>query len=118
LYISALVIQESAAGDPVAAQKRLEQLNNIPELDITEAVEHVAEALIQSIPLPEKAGIDALHIAVATLNGMDYLLIWNCTHIANATLRPKVEAICRIFGYEPHRRYAHRKNCRRHPQAS
>ena len=101
LYISALVIQEAGAGNPEAAQKRLEQLDDIPELNITEEVERFAEVLIQKVPLPEKARIDALHIAVAALSGMDYLLTWNCTHIANAILRPKLEAICREFGYEP-----------------
>ncbi len=101
LYISALVIQEAGAGNPEAAQKRLEQLDDIPELNITEEVERFAEVLIQKAPLPEKARIDALHIAVAALSGMDYLLTWNCTHIANAILRPKLEAICREFGYEP-----------------
>ena len=101
LYISALVIQEAGAGNPTAAQKRLEQLDDIPELNITEEVENFAEILIQKVPLPEKARIDALHIAVAALSGMDYLLTWNCTHIANAILRPKLEAICREFGYEP-----------------
>ena len=101
LYISALVIQEAGAGDPVAAQKRLEQLDDIPELNLTEEVERFAEILIQKVPLPEKARIDALHIAVAALSGMDYLLTWNCTHIANAILRPKLEALCREFGYEP-----------------
>jgi predicted nucleic acid-binding protein len=101
LYISALVIQEAGAGNPEAAQKRLEQLDDIPELNITEEVERFAEVLIQKVPLPEKARIDALHIAVAALSGMDYLLTWNCTHIANAILRPKLEALCREFGYEP-----------------
>jgi len=65
LYISALVIQEVGAGNPTAAQKRLEQLDDIPELNITEEVENFAEILIQKVPLPEKARIDALHIAVA-----------------------------------------------------
>ena len=47
------------------------------------------------------AKADALHIAVATVHGMDYLLTWNCTHIANAIMRPKIESICRVAGYEP-----------------
>ena len=101
LYISALVIQEAGAGDPVAAQKRLEQLDDIPELNLTEEVERFAEILIQKMPLPEKARIDTLHIAIAALSGMNYLLTWNCSHIANAILRPKLEALCREFGYEP-----------------
>ena len=101
LYISALVIEEVKAGDSIAAQKRIECLNDIPELDITEEMDNFAYTLIHKIPLPEKARIDALHIAVATLSGMDYLLTWNCAHIANAILRPKIESICREYGYEP-----------------
>jgi hypothetical protein len=45
--------------------------------------------------------VDALHIAVATVQGIEYLLTWNCTHIANAAMRPRIEAICRSLGYEP-----------------
>jgi predicted nucleic acid-binding protein len=101
LYISALVLQEAGSGDKNAAQKRLDALEDIPEINITVEVEHFAEALIQKVPLPKKARVDALHIAVATLGGMDYLLTWNCAHIANAVLRPKIEVICREFGYEP-----------------
>jgi hypothetical protein len=101
LYISALVIYEAGAGDPNAAQRRLEQLQDIPEVDVTEKAEHLADVLLRRVPLPKKAEIDALHIAVATLSGMDYLLTWNCKHIANAIFRPKVESLCREFGYEP-----------------
>ncbi|HEW98018.1 MAG: DNA-binding protein [Candidatus Parabeggiatoa sp. nov. 3] len=101
LYVSAFVIQEAGAGDPNAAKRRLEKLEGILELDVTEEVETFATQLLETVPLPPKAKIDALHISVATINGMDYLLTWNCTHIANATLRPKIEALCREFGYEP-----------------
>ena len=101
LYISELVIQEASSGDPAAAQKRIECLNDISELDVTVEVEDLSNILIQKAHLPKKAKVDALHIAVAVLNGMDYLLTWNCAHIANAVLRPKMEAICREYGYEP-----------------
>jgi hypothetical protein len=101
LFISQIVIQEASAGDPDAAQRRLDALKEIPELDITDQARVLASTLISKVPLPEKARIDALHIAIATLNGMSYLLTWNCTHIANAVLRPQIEAICRASGYEP-----------------
>lgn len=45
--------------------------------------------------------IDGFHIAVAAVHGMEYLLTWNCTHIANAVMRPRIEAVCRYHGYEP-----------------
>ncbi len=101
IFISQFVIDECGEGDAVAAQERLEVLTDIRQLDTIEDVENVAEELVKQVPLPEKAGVDALHIAVATVHGMEYLLTWNCTHIANAALRPQIEAVCRSFGYEP-----------------
>ena len=56
----------------------------------------LAEALLRGVPLPPQAAADALHIALTAVHGLDYLLTWNCTHIANVTLRPRIEA-----GYEP-----------------
>ena len=70
-------------------------------MDIDEHVTALAENLIKEIPLPARAEVDAVHIAVAVVNGMDYLLTWNCAHIANAALRGEIEAICRAHGYEP-----------------
>ena len=101
IFVSQFVIDECGEGDAVAAQERLEVLTDIRQLDTIEDVENVAEELVKQVPLPEKAGVDALHIAVATVHGMEYLLTWNCTHIANAALRPQIEAVCRSFGYEP-----------------
>lgn len=61
----------------------------------------LADRLIREGPLPPKAGADAMHIAIATVNGMDYLLTWNCTHLANAAFRSRIEQLCREQGYEP-----------------
>lgn len=101
LYVSQIVIQESGAGDKNAAEQRLEILEGFPLLDVTEKVTALATDLIERIPLPERAEVDALHIAVAVINGMDYLMTWNCTHIANAVLRNQIENVCRSCGYEP-----------------
>jgi hypothetical protein len=60
----------------------------------------LANALVRDVPIPSRAAADALHIATATVHGMQYLLTWNCTHLANATIRPKIEAVCRAAGYE------------------
>lgn len=76
-------------------------IENIPELNVTEDVRQLARALVVEGPIPKGSEIDAYHIAVAAVNGMDYLLTWNCVHIANATIRPKVEAVCRNHGFEP-----------------
>ncbi len=101
LFISQLVIQEAGAGDEHAAERRLQVIANIPLLVLSEEAVALAEKLVKDGPMPKKAVEDALHIAVATLNGMDYLLTWNFKHIANATMRYKIERICRLAGYEP-----------------
>ena len=101
VFLSQIVVKESSAGDNEAAQRRLDILTRLPRLDITDNVESLAADLILGIPLPPKAQADTLHIAVSAVHGMDYLLTWNCTHIANATLRLKIETICRLAGYEP-----------------
>nr|CAA6830694.1 MAG: PIN domain-containing protein [uncultured Thiotrichaceae bacterium] len=81
--------------------RRIEAITGLDELDTPPEVRSLALALIKAGSLPEKAELDALHIATAAVNGMDYLLTWNCKHIANAVMRPKVEAVCRDHGYEP-----------------
>lgn len=94
LCVSQLVHQESVAGDPQAAQERLEVLRSLTLLETTSAALALAKELIRAGALPAKAGDDALHIAVAAANGIPYLLTWNCRHMANATMRPLIESVC------------------------
>ncbi len=101
IYISEFVVAESSQGHPEAAARRLAAIENIPALDVTEGVRQLGRALVAEGPVPEGAEIDAYHIAVAAVNGMDYLLTWNCKHIANAVMRPQIEAVCRNHGFEP-----------------
>lgn len=101
LRISSLVLLECGAGDAEAATRRLAALDGVPVLAQTPEVETLAQTLLQEVPLPPRAAADALHIALAAVNGVSYLVTWNCTHIANATLRPRIEALCRRSGYEP-----------------
>jgi len=83
LHVSQLVIQEAAVGDAEAAAKRLKVLDNIPLLELTPESLALAKSFMEHKLLPEKAKEDALHIAVATVERIDYLLTWNCRHIAN-----------------------------------
>jgi hypothetical protein len=101
LFIAQVVLDESAAGDADAAARRMEALKDLPLLEQSDSASDLARQLVDQVPLPEKAAVDALHIALAAVHGMDYLLTWNCTHIANAVLRSRIEAICRDRGYEP-----------------
>ena len=80
---------------------RLDVLKHVRQLAVTGAVETLGEALIRHASLPEQAQIDSLHISISAVHGMEYLLTWNCAHIANAVLRPRIEAVCRLYGYEP-----------------
>lgn len=101
LYISQLILDEAAAGDADAAQRRLTALREVSILDTTEEAIALGRYLLDAGGLPPKAGADALHIAVAAVHGLDYLLSWNCTHIANARMRGKIEGLCRGAGYNP-----------------
>jgi predicted nucleic acid-binding protein len=101
LYVSELVVDEVAAGDPHAASQRLEALAGIQLLGMTREAEMLGADLIRQAALPQRAAIDALHIALAAVHGMNYLLTWNCKHIANATMRGKIEEVCRATGVEP-----------------
>ena len=100
LFVSQLVIREAAAGNKDAAQKRLSILESIPLLELTEKVRSLARILMEKA-IPTKAVEDALHIAVAAIHGMDYLLTWNCKHIANAEKEHAIAAVCRSNNFEP-----------------
>lgn len=101
LFISEIVLDEAARGDQMAAAARLAVLESFPILRVTEQARELAAAILRSTALPPKAAADAMHIAVATVNAMDFLLTWNCTHIANAIVFRTVATVCREMGFEP-----------------
>ncbi len=99
LYCSQSVVREAGAGDATAAQQRLAALKGVPLLDINDSLKELAAAIAQAAALPNRANEDALHIALSTVHGMDYLLTWNCKHIANAAIRNVVAAVAYDHGY-------------------
>jgi len=101
LTTSQLVIDEASRGDPIAAQERLAILASLDLLPITESAKALALSLVNENALPAKAQVDALHVAIAATNGIEYLITWNCRHLANATLRSRIEQVCRESGFEP-----------------
>ena len=101
LFVSEVVIREGMLGNQQIAQQRLEIIETLPVLRVTVEAERLAPLLLRAAGLATNAKTDALHIAVATVHGMDFLLTWNCTHIANAAIRRAVERQCRLSGYEP-----------------
>jgi hypothetical protein len=100
LYVSELVIQEVRAGDVVLASQRLEILRDVPILAINSEILKLAQDLIAQGPIPRKAAGDAAHIATATVYGCEYLLTWNCRHIANAELHRAIRRVIEQYGYE------------------
>lgn len=102
LVTSQLVIDEASGGDPTAAQERLVLLDGMPLLDIQHPdVQPLADQLIGNHLLPEKAAADARHVAVTAVFGVEYLLTWNCKHIANAETLPRIYRMLRESGFEP-----------------
>ena len=102
LVTSQLVLDEAGAGDPTAARERLALLDDVPLLDIQHLdVQTVADRLVANHLPPQKAAADARHVAVATVFGVDYLLTWNCKHIANAETLPRIYRMLRDSGFEP-----------------
>jgi hypothetical protein len=99
LYTSELVLAEAGAGDPVAAQRRLDAMNGILELTISDEAKLLAARLVMDGGMPAQAEADALHVATASVHSVDYLLTWNCRHIDNAATKPIVRSICAVAGY-------------------
>ena len=92
MVVSESVLRECGAGDPDAAKKRLTVLNDVPLILITEQALDIANSLVEKGIIPTKAAEDAFHIAIATVNGVDYLLTWNCRHIANPEIQRGIAA--------------------------
>src|SRR5262249_25109890 len=99
LCISQFVLEEAEAGDAQAAQERMAILTQLPLLDVSDSVLELASAILQTGIIPTKAARDAAHIAVSAVHGIDFLLTWNCAHIANAQIVKQVQAICAQHGF-------------------
>ena len=98
LVASLLVVNEARLGHPEAAERRLKVLDGIPLLEVTDTAQRLAVTIVKEGLLPQEAYPDALHIATAADHEVDYLLTWNCKHIANAEILPRIAPICERFG--------------------
>ena len=99
ILVSELVYREAAAGDTVAASVRLEAITTLKILTVSEEAVLLAERLVGKGPIPREHGADALHVAIAAVNNIDYLLTWNCKHLANAVHRGRIESLVEEAGY-------------------
>ena len=98
LFVSAFVIREASAGDRDAAGRRMSLLAELPVLELTDEATDLAASLIGKGGIPASAAEDASHIAIAAIHGMDYLVTWNCAHIANAATRGRISQTVHRFG--------------------
>lgn len=98
IFISEIVIEEASLGDPEASKRRLEEIKDFPHLELNEKVEEMAQIYVERLNIPEKSIRDAIHLAVACVHNIDYLVTWNCRHIANGEVIKKLMKINEPLG--------------------
>ena len=98
-YVSALVVREAGKGDPRQAQGRLAAISPFPVLDVDVEAEALAAKLMTGKAVPEEYPEDALHVALATVNGMEVLVTWNFSHLNNPFSRVMIRQIVENEGY-------------------
>ena len=102
LFISEAVLEECKAGDKGASKRRIDILDLYPLLKISNGVIALAEKYAVLLEIPEKARVDAIHLSLAVFYEMDYLLTWNCKHLAHGEVRMKIHQYNGRHGmYEP-----------------
>ena len=100
-FVSKVVADECAAGDPEAAEERLAVLDSLEFIASSPSVDELAHKLIEEFAVPKTEPRDAVHISVAAVNGLEYLVSWNFKHIVNPTTRSAIERVCRDVGFVP-----------------
>jgi len=93
------LVDEIARGDPDASARRIEVMRELRVLPIDARMFQLATKLLEATAVPKKSFDDAVHIATATVHAVDYLVTWNCKHIANVYTKPIIERVCKECGY-------------------
>ena len=99
VFVSDFVIDEAGRGDASAAAARLKAMEGIPLLPVTAPVIDLAARIVTALSLPPRARMDASHVAIAAAHRIDFLLTWNCRHLANGALAAKIEQACKDGGF-------------------
>ena len=103
VHVSDIVLKEAKAGDPLAARRRLSILRNLPILESDSDSRALGARIVKRCGLPKRAWVDAEHVALAAVHGLDFLLTWNCTHLINPQFASNIALVCRSEGYTgPH----------------
>jgi hypothetical protein len=96
--VSQVVLDEASVGDSAEVQKRLAIISGLPILEVTQDAESLARAILAAAILPPHALADAAHVAVSAIHSIDYLLTWNCKHLANAQMARRIALVCEKLG--------------------
>ena len=96
--VSQVVIDEASVGDPAEIQKKLAIIGGLPTLAITDEANALTQSIMAAGILPPKVLRDAAHVAVAAVHAIDYLLTWNCKHLANAQIARRIAVVCEKLG--------------------
>ncbi|MFU8847672.1 MAG: type II toxin-antitoxin system VapC family toxin [Opitutales bacterium] len=99
LLVSEYVLDEAQRGDKEAAQRRLDFITSLKELEITQTSIELTQTIISLPFFPVKADVDAAHIALCCVHKVDFLLTWNCRHIANAQILRSLSKVIEQNGY-------------------
>ena len=97
--VSQVVIDEASAGDATEIGKRLSVIAGLSVLEVSTDAESLTQAIMSGGMLPPHAIRDAAHVAVAAVHRIDYLLTWNCKHLANAQISRRIAIVCQREGH-------------------
>ena len=92
-FVSPFVIDEASRRDPTYAEKRLDEIAGFPVLEVNERIEELAQEYFAALQIPDKARVDAFHLAIAAWHKMDYVLSWNCKHIASGRVQKTLQEV-------------------------
>ena len=94
-FVSQVVLDELAGGDPGRAAQRLSLVEGFSLLDVDEEVERVVRFYVENLVMPRRDLRDAFHLALASVHEVEYLVTWNFAHLANASKRTHIEVLNR-----------------------
>jgi hypothetical protein len=98
IFISEIVVEEAGLGDSEASKRRLEEIKDFPHLELNEKVEEMAKIYVEKLEIPESSIRDGIHLAIACIHNIDYLVTWNCKHLANGEIIKKLMKINKSLG--------------------
>jgi predicted nucleic acid-binding protein len=97
--VSDFLVTEISRGDAAPSGARLRLAAGLPRLQTTPEVLRLAGQFVAAGALPHNAQADALHLALAVAGGVNYLLTWNCAHLANAQLVGRMQEVASRAGW-------------------